>query len=360
MSFSRNSRVVVKNLTKSPQYNGEIGVVVGDINEDRWPVQLCRIGVTLKVKPENLELVEAQKSAASPQTSKQPKGVPTPHELGADRWSPGSLDPSKLLEWTGSLEKAFINFQFSIHERMVSQVGASPMPGENLIYDMKVTLLRLTSLVDSGKRATLLLESESKTEGVAIRVVSAHACDGGAEDARPLLVVHYWSDRIGDPGRDRRVRGLESALQGDDDIKKTTLPDAGIAALRALLAYNAERLDPAWAASQAAAVPAAFALSYLTPLSQPTAATERPDCACGAKAPKLKCRRCGLKWYCSKECQVRVGPPIHTPSSCAAPPRRLRALCCSRAAPLSGRRSRTHASVRVRTPRVRCAGAGTR
>ncbi len=300
--LTTNCRVILKNLEKAPEYNGKVGVVVGELDpqDNRLSVKLSSNAMILRVRPENLE------DASSP-IRRQPASI-SPLQMGADRWDPGSLDPSKLPEWAGgSLGQAFSNFQFSLNEALASRAGHRPARGTDPAHDVKETLLILARLLDSGKGATMLLQDDAQDEGVAIRVAAVLACDGGTDQPRPLLVVHHWSEGADSPSLDRSMRSLMAAVRPGPGFRQLSVTAAEIAALRALLTYNAARLDPAWAAAQA--VPDAFSLSYLAPLGRPAAEKERPDCVCGAKAPKRRCTRCGIKWYCSKECQVPLPPP---------------------------------------------------
>ena len=304
VSFPKNCKVVLKNLGKAHKYNGAAGIVIAEAEprDGRLSVKLTSNSKILKVRLENVELPADQRVSSSIERTQ--KKIISPLQMGANRWAPGSLDPSKLRKWAGdaSLERAFSDFQFSLNESLASRVGVRPPRGTDPAHDLKETLLVLARAVDSGEGAAMLVQDESQDEGIAIVVAAVLGCDSGTDIPQPLLVVQHWSESADSPSIDRSMRSFLAAVRPNTAVSRLSVAPAEIAALRALLSYNAERLDPGWVAAQA--VPDAFSLSYLTPLGRPTAERERPDCACGAKAPKLRCQRCGLKWYCSKECQV--------------------------------------------------------
>jgi hypothetical protein len=199
---------VIKGLEKTPQYNGKTGVIVGrlDSQDNRLAVKLSHSAQILRVKPENLELIVEAKEPPIPPKS----ACKTPQELGADRWVPGSVDLSKLTKWTGSLEDAFGNQQFSIFERIASQAGTRPARGKNPVHDVKETLVVVAHMADAGKPVLLLLDDAAKQEGLALHVVAAHVCDAAAEDPRPLIVVHHWTD-FASPEQDRISALMASA-----------------------------------------------------------------------------------------------------------------------------------------------------
>ena len=294
--------VVVRGLVKTPEYNGQLGLVVGDLDEseNRLPVKLVSSCKTIRVKPANLEL--GQGNASRPEET-----AIALQQLGVVNWKPGSVDPSTLPPWTGPLQPAFVSQQFSIIEQLTLANNQS-LHGTDPVFNVKEALVCLASRVDSVEigKSVFAFEDSSAKEGLIICATAAHACGGlmGADEPRPLLIVHYWSNSASDPGIADRVRRFFGSLPPGAITAKKTVTAAELAALRAMLAHNAERLAPAWTTSQARAAPPSFSVSFFTPLGGRAAAAERPDCVCGANGPRLKCRRCGLKWYCSKECQV--------------------------------------------------------
>lgn len=229
-----------------------------------------------------------------------------------------ALDPEILEKWQGeSMENVFIQ-QFSLQEKLKSNLSGAAAMGENAHFDARQSLVCVAKMIDAGvtrglvqtdddnqalvidifshKGTSIFKRSDNPDLPMILARVAYHNLNNEAESEASLLRM-MCVQAIG--------KTMPKAPKGVQSIKAGCPEEMTI--LCKFLTKNSRLLPKKFVASFEKSIPQEFLdipnsfTTFLSPLY--TGKFDRTCTFCGLFGKQSYCSRCELVCYCSRQCQ---------------------------------------------------------